>query len=281
VRTYLSCIPCFVRQTVEAIKMATKSKARQKEALRKVLLKLSTASFDRPPTEIGYAVHKIIKDITKNDDPYKKVKARDNQAAMKFYSYLKELIASSDDRLLVAAKLAIAGNIIDWAASPEFDVKDTIDEVITQPLTINHFAQFRNSLDEAETILYIADNAGEIVFDKVLLEELAHKKITFLVRSEPIINDATMEDAKFASINKLAKVETVKITAKGLNTTSNRFKHFVDEADMLISKGQANYEALSDMEGPIFFLLKVKCPLIADHIQAPLGAIVLKAGGEK
>ncbi|KPJ63012.1 MAG: hypothetical protein AMS15_02055 [Planctomycetes bacterium DG_23] len=280
-RTYLSCIPCFVRQTVEAIKMATKSKARQKEALRKVLLKLSTASFDRPPTEIGYAVHKIIKDITKNDDPYKKVKARDNQAAMKFYSYLKELIASSDDRLLVAAKLAIAGNIIDWAASPEFDVKDTIDEVITQPLTINHFAQFRNSLDEAETILYIADNAGEIVFDKVLLEELAHKKITFLVRSEPIINDATMEDAKFASINKLAKVETVKITAKGLNTTSNRFKHFVDEADMLISKGQANYEALSDMEGPIFFLLKVKCPLIADHIQAPLGAIVLKAGGEK
>jgi len=281
VRTYLSCIPCFVRQTVEAIKMATKSKARQKEALRKVLLKLSTASFDRPPTEIGYAVHKIIKDITKNDDPYKKVKARDNQAAMKFYSYLKELIASSDDRLLVAAKLAIAGNIIDWAASPEFDVKDTIDEVITQPLTINHFAQFRNSLDEAETILYIADNAGEIVFDKVLLEELAHKKITFLVRSEPIINDATMEDAKFASINKLAKVETVKITAKGLNTTSNRFKHFVDEADMLISKGQANYEALSDMEGPIFFLLKVKCPLIADHIQAPLGAIVLKAGGQK
>lgn len=280
-RTYLSCIPCFVRQTVEAIKMATKSKARQKEALRKVLLKLSTASFDRPPTEIGYAVHKIIKDITKNDDPYKKVKARDNQAAMKFYSYLKELIASSDDRLLVAAKLAIAGNIIDWAASPEFDVKDTIDEVITQPLTINHFAQFRNSLDEAETILYIADNAGEIVFDKVLLEELAHKKITFLVRSEPIINDATMEDAKFASINKLAKVETVKITAKGLNTTSNRFKHFVDEADMLISKGQANYEALSDMEGPIFFLLKVKCPLIADHIQAPLGAIVLKAGGQK
>ena len=280
-RTYLSCIPCFVRQTVEAIKMATKSKARQKEALRKVLLKLSTASFDRPPTEIGYAVHKIIKDITKNDDPYKKVKARDNQAAMKFYSYLKELIASSDDRLLVAAKLAIAGNIIDWAASPEFDVKDTIDEVITQPLTINHFAQFRNSLDEAETILYIADNAGEIVFDKVLLEELAHKKITFLVRSEPIINDATMEDAKFASINKLAKVETVKITAKGLNTTSNRFKHFVDEADMLISKGQANYEALSDMEGPIFFLLKVKCPLIADHIQAPLGAIVLKAGGKK
>jgi len=261
--------------------MATKSKARQKEALRKVLLKLSTASFDRPPTEIGYAVHKIIKDITKNDDPYKKVKARDNQAAMKFYSYLKELIASSDDRLLVAAKLAIAGNIIDWAASPEFDVKDTIDEVITQPLTINHFAQFRNSLDEAETILYIADNAGEIVFDKVLLEELAHKKITFLVRSEPIINDATMEDAKFASINKLAKVETVKITAKGLNTTSNRFKHFVDEADMLISKGQANYEALSDMEGPIFFLLKVKCPLIADHIQAPLGAIVLKAGGKK
>jgi uncharacterized protein with ATP-grasp and redox domains len=133
-------------------------------------------------------------------------------------------------------------------------------------------------LQKSEKIVYIGDNAGEIVFDRILLEELKGKEITFVVKGGPIINDATVEDAKFVSINKIAKIKTVSNgePKTGPKRNSKEFINLLKSADIVISKGQGNYEALSEVNANIFFLLKVKCPTIANDIGVKIGSIVVK-----
>ncbi len=278
-KTYLDCIPCFVRQALEASKMATGNKIKQEKALKAVLSELENTSLkNKIPPQIARKVHRIVREVTKNNDPYKKVKDRYNRKALKMYPSLKRTVAKSKDRLLTATKLAIAGNIIDFGPGSKFDLEKTIEDVLAQDFAIDHFNQFRKALNISKKILYLGDNAGEIVFDRILLEELKGKEITFVVKGGPIINDATVEDARFVGIDKIAKIEVV---SNGDPDTgpARRSKEFINklkDADLVISKGQGNYEALSEVDADIFFLLKVKCPLIARDIGAKVGDTVIK-----
>lgn len=276
---YLDCIPCFIRQALEASKMATNDKAKQEKILKKVLSKLEKTSLkNKIPTEIARKVHRIVREVTKNNDPYKKVKDEYNRKALKMYPSLKRKVARSKDRILTATKLAIAGNIIDFGPGYKFDLEKTIEDVLAQDFAINHFGQFRNALNKSKTIIYMGDNTGEIVFDRILLEELEGKEITFVVKGGPIINDATIEDAKFVSIDKIAKIERVSngMPGTGPDRNSKEFIKKLKNADIVVSKGQGNYEALSKVDANIFFLLKVKCPVIARDIDAEIGDIVVK-----
>ncbi len=278
-KTYLDCIPCFVRQALEASKMATGNKIKQEKTLKAVLSELENTSLkNKIPPQIARKVHRIVREVTKNNDPYKKVKDRYNRKALKMYPSLKRKVAKSKDRLLTATKLAIAGNIIDFGPGSKFDLEKTIKDVLTQDFAINHFNQFRKALNSSKKIFYLGDNAGEIVFDRILLEELKDKVITFVVKGGPIINDATVEDARFVGIDKIAKIEVVSNGDPGTGP-ARRSKEFINklkDADLVISKGQGNYEALSEVDADIFFLLKVKCPLIARDIDAKVGDIVIK-----
>lgn len=273
-KTHFECIPCFVRQALEASKMATSEKSIQEKSLKKVLLELSKTSFEQPPTQIAHIVHHIVKEVTKNPDPYKKIKERDNRIAMELYQYLKQMVSKSKKKLLTATKLAIAGNIIDYGPSSNFNIKNEIKTVLNQKLAVNDFPLFKEKLKNAENIVYLGDNTGEIVFDRVLLEEIGDRKITFFVKAEPILNDALMEDAKLVGIDKLADIKTIGINKKGLKRDSKEFLRLLKNADIVISKGQGNYETLSDV-GSIFFLLKVKCPVVATDIPAKVGDMVL------
>lgn len=274
--TELDCIPCFVRQALEAVKMVTNDRSKQEMVLREVLLKLSRISFGGPPTEIAHVVHSIVKRVADNPDPYKEVKKKSNKKALELYPKLKKLVQNSDNRLLTAVKLAIAGNIIDYGPSSKFDINKTIEEVLSKNLEINDFEKFEQMLSSAKNIIYIGDNAGEIVFDRVLLEEMPDKKVTFFVRAEPILNDATIDDAREVGIDKLADIMKISVDHEGMDRNSEEFINFLREADMVISKGQGNYEALSDRKAGVFFLLKVKCPAVAKHIKANVGSTVLK-----
>ncbi len=265
-KTYLECIPCLVRQAAEASRVATRDIEKQRRTMRKVLIKLSKVSFDVPPAKNTYIVHEMVKRITKNNDPYRKVKERDNRKALKLYPSLKEEVSKSRDKLLTATRLAIAGNVIDYGPSSRFDVEDAL--VSSQRLAIDDFSILRKKLDKARTVAYLSDNAGEIVFDKLLLEVL-EKDITFFVKAKPILNDATMKDAKMVGIDKLA-------TVKAMNEPDQRVIRLLKESDVVISKGQGNYEYFSDLNIPIFFLLKAKCPVIAEHINAKVGDMILK-----
>lgn len=278
-KTYLDCIPCFIRQALEASKMATEDKTRQEKALKAVLSELNKTSLkNKIPPQIARKVHHIVRVVTKNNDPYKKVKDKYNKKALKMYPSLKRRVAQSKDRLLTATKLAIAGNIIDFGPSSKFDLEKTIEDVLDQDFAINHFNRFRKALNSSKKILYLGDNAGEIVFDRILLEELKGIEITFVVKGGPIINDATIEDAKFVGINKIAKIERVSngTSGTGPDRNSKEFVKQLKNADVVISKGQGNFEALSEVDANIFFLLKVKCPLIARDMGAKVGDIVIK-----
>ncbi len=278
-KTSLDCIPCFVRQALEASKMATEDKAKQEKALKRVLLELEKTSLEgKIPPDIARKVHRIIRKVTGNSDPYKKLKDEYNRKALRMYPNLKQKVAGSEDRLLTATKLAIAGNIIDFGPGSKFDLEKTIGEVLVQDFAINHFNRFRNALQKSEKIVYLGDNTGEIVFDRILLEELKSKEITFVVKGGPIINDATVEDAKFAGIDKITQIRTISNGEPGTGPKRNS-KEFIDllkSADVVISKGQGNYEALSEVNANIFFLLKVKCPMIARDIGVKIGGIVVK-----
>jgi len=262
--------------------MATDDEEIQTKVLKEVMKHCQNVSFTNLPPELSREVHKIIREITGSKDPYKKVKDKSNEIAKKDYSYLKKLVIESDDPLLMAIKLSIVGNVIDFGTTNRFNVNDMIDNAIKQEFDTSSYPQFKRALEQSETILFLADNAGEIFYDKLLLEELAKKQITYAVKANPIINDALTEDAKFAGIDKLATViegdSGQELSSPGmiLSYASENFLKIFELSDMVLSKGQGNYEGLSDVDRDVFFMLVVKCPLVARDIGSEVGKLILK-----
>ncbi len=283
-KTYLECIPCFIKQSLEAARMATDDERVQTEVLKEVMKHLQNISFTNSPPELSREVHQIIKKITKSEDPYRKVKNQSNEMAEKEYPHLKKLVAESDDPLLMAIKLSIVGNVIDFGTTNRFNVDDMIANAVKLEFDESSYPQFKKTLEQSGTILFLADNTGEIFFDKLLLEELVarEKQITYVVKANPIINDATVEDAYTAGIDKLARIidgdSGQKQSAPGmvLSYASKEFLEIFESSDMIISKGQGNYEGLSDVDRDVFFMLVAKCPLVAQDINSEVGKIILR-----
>ena len=284
-RTYLDCIPCFLRQSLEASRMVTSSETLHEIVLKKVMRYLQViSSFNNPPPELSKEVHAIVRNMLNCKDPYREVKKKSNEMANELYPRLEQIVEEAKDPFLMATKLAIIGNVIDFGAMNRFDVKDMINKAITENIDDNAYSRFKESIEKAQTILYLADNAGEIFFDKLLIKKFAEmgKRIVYAVKNNPIINDATIEDAKFAGIDKFAEVlpadEGQDKSAPGilLNYASSKFLNYFRNADVVIAKGQGNYESLSNSGREIFFLLVVKCPLVARDIGADIGKLILK-----
>jgi len=283
-KTYLDCIPCFLKQSLEAARMAIEDETVHAQVLAEVMKYLQNASFAGSPPELSRNVHNIIREVTKSNDPYGEVKNQSNEAAKKLYLQLREHIINADDPLLLAVKFAMVGNVMDFGAIHRFDVNKAIDDIDEIEYTVDAYPRFKKTLAEAKTVLYIADNTGELYFDKLLLEILAkqNRRITYVVRANPIINDITIKDAKKAGIDSFAKIIAgdagQHISAPGmlLKYASSKFLKHLKSADMIIAKGQGNYEALSDSKHEIFFLLVVKCPLVAHDIGTKVGSMVLK-----
>jgi len=281
-RTFLECVPCFVRQAFEAASMATGEERVREQIMRSVLRKASELSFSEPPSQMAFRIHRIVQALSGNADPYRALKERFNRVALDAYAELSTWVREAARPLETAVRLAIAGNIIDFGvrgALEESDLWRTVREVLRQPFAIDHMARLEERLRSAGGILYLADNAGEIVFDRLLVEQLPAERVTFVVKAQPIINDATMDDAKAVGLTELVEVIDNGADAPGTvpERCSEPFRRRFEQADVVISKGQANYETLSDApkEG-LFFLLKVKCPVIARDIGCKVGDIVVK-----
>ena len=278
-KTYLDCFPCFLRQALEAARMAGADEERQRLILDRTMALLQDASLESKPPEIGDRVHRIVRQLTGDDDPYAAVKAESTREALRLYPRLKALVAEDGDRLERAIRIAIAGNVIDFATGADFDIKEGLERILNQPFAINDIAAFRKALSEARSVLYLGDNAGETVFDRVLIEAL-DVPVIYAVKGGPIINDATVDDALAAGLDEVAEVVSTGSDAPGtiLSRCSAEFRALYERAELIVAKGQANYETLSGEGGRLFFLLKVKCPVIARDIGAPVGSIVLKQG---
>jgi uncharacterized protein with ATP-grasp and redox domains len=274
--------------------MAGADERQQKRVLDCVLGLLRQTGLSGTPPEIGDQVHRIVRREAGNDDPYQAAKEAGTAEALALYPRLKALVAESDDPLEVAIRLSIAGNIIDFGPGSGYDdLWGTVRRVLKQPFALcprspDASAALRAALSTVESptcwgkaggVLYLADNAGETVFDRVLIETLA-VPVTYAVKGGPILNDATREDALAAGIDQVAEVISTGSDAPGtvLARCSEAFRQRVQSASVVIAKGQANYETLSE-EGPkVFFLLQTKCPVIARDVGVPVGSIVLTQG---
>jgi len=195
----LDCIPCFQRQALQAVRFISDDEKLHERVLREVAKKLLESNWDSTPPELAHQVHSIVKRITKEIDPYKEVKKESNDLVLKMYPELKEKVNKSRDPLRTAIRLAIAGNIIDFGVVQEFNLEETIREVLKKKFAIDDYEQLKETLKNAETLLFFVDNAGEIGLDKLLVETFLEakklEKIDFVVKGGPIINDATLEDA--------------------------------------------------------------------------------------
>ncbi|MGD9413030.1 MAG: ARMT1-like domain-containing protein [Desulfobacterales bacterium] len=277
-RTYFDCYPCFIDQALRAGRMATDDEQKIKHLLDEVGMMLKDIRLESTPPETARLIYQKVKKITGKSDPYRKIKKENTDKALTLYPSLKRMIEASDDRLVAAIRLAIAGNIMDFGANKDFDIEAEINEVFQRNFAIFNCDEFRDYLAKSKAVLFIADNAGECVFDRLLIEEMK-KPVTYVVRGAPVVNDAIYEDAIEAGVDKVALIMSSGTDAPGtiLATCSREFRRIYDRSSFIISKGQGNYEALCGEKRPIFFFLKAKCGVIAKDVGVNQGDIVLKA----
>ena len=280
-KTFLDCIPCMVRQTLDAVRFATTDEQAHETILREVLETVARMDYCQTPPAMAQRIHRRIRELTGQPDPYREAKEQLNVMAWDLIPAFEQRIGSDRDPLELAVRLAIAGNLMDLGVKThpnEAHIRSTIENCETEPFD-GDIAQFRRAIDEARSILYLTDNAGEIVFDRLLVERLPRDKVTVAVKGGPVINDATMRDAEAARLTDLVEVIDNGSDAPGtiVDDCSDTFRARFARADMVIAKGQGNYETLAGSASPIFFLLRVKCPVIARDIGCPVGTMVLRA----
>ena len=279
-KTEIECVPCFVRQAAEAVAFTAEDSARGETLLRKLLREIADAEWQGSPPVMGQRIHRIIRRELACADPYRELKDRMNRAAARLLPGLRETMRAQPDPREAAVRMAIGGNLLDAGAKTQIapaDLPRHMDAIWTRPLRGESAALFR-AAEESRRILYLTDNAGEIFFDRVLIEALPPEKVTVCVRGAPVINDATMEDAEAAGLPEIVPVFDNGSDAPGtiLDDCSEECRRLFERADLVIAKGQGNYETLSDAAARIFFLLTVKCPVIAGHIGEPAGSMVVK-----
>jgi len=279
-RSYHDCIPCMFRQALHSVRMAVQDEGKRRQAMREVAVAIRAIDMRQSPPVMGQRLHRIIRKLTGNPDPYREIKDRLNRTALELYPALKDRVNTSAKPFEAAVRLSIAGNIMDCGVNSELGedcVPPALELAFTDPL-VGEPEALSEAASAAERVLFLADNAGEIVLDRLLIELLPREKITVAVRSTPVINDATREDAEKAGLPALVRVIENGSDAPGtiLDDCSEAFREEFDAADMVIAKGQGNYETLSEVGKDIFFVLKVKCPVIARDIGHEVGEMVLQ-----
>lgn len=242
---------------------------------------LDAVELADPPPKTSIALYQMVSRYAGLDDPFAELKAESTDKALALYPRLKERLETVAKPLRLAAQLAAAGNVIDFGVATAFDLEGEIDRVLSG----GHYGRwqeedFSRALKSADWLLYLGDNCGETVFDRLFIETMIREtgiKVKFAVRDQPIINDALIADAEAAGLDRQAEIISSGCAAPGtvLDLCSPAFRALFQAAPLIISKGQGNYETLSGTVAPIFFILKAKCPVVARHLGVELGALNL------
>ena len=281
----IDCSLCLMRQALEAARFATPDTNIHERVIREVMTDVLEMGFAVPPPVIGQKIHRTIRALTKNPDPYFSVKQKFNELMLSRLDHFRDLVKSSADPFETAVRLAIAGNTIDFAIRANLEAKDideAIDSALKQPIN-GDIDALRQIIDKSKKILYLADNSGEIVCDRLLIEHLLPKDIVACVRGLPIINDVTLEDAEQVGLTEIVPVISNGNDGIGtmLEQCSQEFMTVFHEADLIISKGLGNFETLicynrTMLPLPVAFLFKAKCAFIANFSGTQLGDSVIR-----
>lgn len=277
--THLDCMVCFVRQALEAARLVSDDEALHERVVREVVRMAADLDLKLSPPVITQAVQRLIRQETGHADPYHDLKRHANEVARAALPELRARIRQAPDPLAAAVRLTIAANVIDAGANGTDSVRH-----VEQGLQAAQQRPFHGDVDElraavaaARSILFLTDNTGEIVFDRLLAEQLPPGRTTFAVRGAPVLNDATLADARFAGLHELGEVIDNGSDAPGtlLEDCSPQFLRAFQDADLIIAKGQGNYESLSDEPYDIFFLFTVKCDIAGRDVGLPRGTQAL------
>lgn len=278
IKVTYDCLPCAIGSLITLFKKGLVATSDQEHTLRAVLEFLSKIDFNQSPPTLGREIHRIIRQVLDNPDPYRQIKRQFNRLLLDYYPDLKNTVAKADDPFQMALRFAIAGNVIDYGPNQPFDIKKTLEHAKSIVLAIDDSDALQQALVQSKMLLYLGDNAGEIVMDRIFLETIRHPNVFFAVRGAPIINDALLEDAELVGIDKLAHLIINGDDAPGtvLEYTSQEFRAIFETADLIISKGQGNYEGLSGCPQNIYFLLMTKCDHVANQLHVKKGDFIVK-----
>ena len=278
-RVYLDCFPCFLRQAIIALRLGTNDVSLQKAILKSTLEDIQRTDTSKPPAFTTTFIHRKIRQML-GMDPFKDIKSEYNQIALELYPSLKTTIENSPDPLWTSVRLAIAGNVIDFGIFTSVDIEGTISKALNSKIAVDDYNSLKDAVSYANEILYLIDNAGEIVFDRLLIETLIQlgKKVKAVVKGSPVINDSTMEDAKESGLTKICEIMDNGSEAVGtiLHWTSSTFQKTFKDAQLIISKGQANFETLIGTEKKLFFLFQSKCDVVSKELSLSTGSMLLK-----
>jgi uncharacterized protein with ATP-grasp and redox domains len=277
-RTIPDCIPCLFRQALHTARIVSSDPAIHRKILVRLARQIPRRSMNLSPAAYSQPAYSIVSGVTGVRDPFKKQKDATNRIALSLLPKFRRLVARARDPLDAAIRVAVGGNIIDLGINQTFDIGRDIRAAMSRPFAVNAIRQFRKDLGPGRRLLYLGDNAGEIVFDTLLVEQILETgtDVTFAVKSGPIINDATIEDAVAAGMTKLPRVIETGSNDIGVNwgRASKKFKTAFKAADIIIAKGHGNFETCEDLPGNIYSLLKAKCNVVAGALGVKLGDIV-------
>ena len=283
-KSALDCIPCLVRQALETARFVSPNEDIHLKVMRRVLRLTADMDMSDSPPAVARQIHSHLRDITGVDDPYLQAKQRFNRMALDMLPELYQRLKTAADPFALAVRLAIAGNVIDMGVygdlTPE-QARDSISVCLQEPFC-GDIAALKQAIDRAGSILYLTDNAGEIAFDRLLVEQLPRERVTLAVKGGPVINDAVLADAREVGLPDLVTVidNGARVPGTILPACSPAFRRTFEQADLIIAKGQGNFESLSDVQAPIFFLFKVKCRVIADHVGLATGTHLVLGQGD-
>ena len=284
------CYECLRRLIYQAAELATGDASLKQSAIKEAMKILDDEfSCSQLSIVIATKIHKIVREVTHNPDPYRAMKEREMTLARELYPELslpaeaasrrrgRKRINLYQDELRGYLKLAAAANAIDFFREP-----GSIKEDIRKPVSfaVDDSEQFEAKLKDAGEVLYLADNAGELYFDLPLvkwMKQFAH--VIYVVKPSPVQDDLTLEDVRRSGLEgEFGKVISTGIASPGIvfSLASAQFKREFESADLIFAKGMGHYEALSELppEGKFFYCLMAKCQPVADSLGVPINSYV-------
>jgi len=277
----MPCFPCFFNQALIAISLVTDDRRRKWELLKLAFDPVKEATLDETPAHIATRIYSRLRAELDGIDPFKELKRRCTNAALQMVERLRKEVAASQDPLEAAIKVSVAGNVIDFGIFSDVHFESVLADIVHNRFAVLSLEELRADLRSGKRIMFLADNAGELVFDSLLIEQLLEScEVCVGVKSVPVINDATVEDAEASSLPAGVRVIENGSDCVGtiLSTCSDHFRAEFDAADLIISKGQANFETLDTLlDRNIYFLLKAKCDVIARRMGVKKDSLVAVA----
>ncbi|UCH63582.1 MAG: DUF89 family protein [Fidelibacterota bacterium] len=272
------CLVCILKQSLNTARIITSDINLLRTIIDQTAEQILRSDLALTPAALSKPVYEIVAGVTGTKDPFRELKHRTNLEALQLLPELEANIADADDPLSIALHLAVAGNIIDLGIGHDFDLINDIKAILNTEFAVDDTEDFRRDLQPGRQLLFLGDNSGEIVFDRILVQELVGRglAVTYCVKSGPIINDATMEDALQAGLTEMVPVIETGSNDIGVdfNRISSEFEAAFNRADIIIAKGQGNFETCDDASGNIYFLLKAKCDVVARELGVTTGDIV-------